>query len=58
MDCSIYLYNLADQCAVGKLEEHKKSARRLNYTPLFGGNLLSVGSENYINIWNTNVSIA
>lgn len=53
----IMLYNLVDKCSIGKLVEHKTHVRRLCYNQKFGGTLLSIGSENYINVWTPNVSI-
>lgn len=43
--------------AIGVLKEHKKGVRSLNYSPFHGGNILSVGHENYVNVWSPEGSI-
>ncbi len=56
-DRTIRIYNLVDKTAIGVLKEHKTGVRHLNYTPFHGGNILSVGHENYINVWSPEGSI-
>ena len=47
-----------NQTFLGRLEDHNSSVRSLNYTPLFGGFILSVGAESYINIWSPGTSLS
>eukprot|EP00347_Sterkiella_histriomuscorum_P016786 403351858 len=56
-DKTIRIFNLQEKIAIGVLKEHKKGVRSLNYTPYHGGNILSVGHENYINVWSPEGSI-
>jgi len=55
-DKTIMLYSLVDEYKFAKLEGHKFPVRKLSYS-LLQGALLSVGSENYINIWNPNATV-
>lgn len=56
-DKTIRIFNLQEKVAIGVLKEHKKGVRSLNYSPYHGGNILSVGHENYINVWSPEGSI-
>ena len=56
-DKTIRIYNLQDKIAIGILKEHKNGVRSLNYSPFHGGNILSVGHENYVNVWSPEGSI-
>jgi len=57
-DRTIRIYNLQDKIPLGILKEHKTGVRSLNYSPFFGGNILSVGHESYINVWSPEGSIS
>jgi WD40 repeat protein len=65
LDGTINIWNLYDHQHITKLEDAlaiSKDAQRgfksLSYTKDFGGNLLSIGFNNYINVWSPDSSIS
>jgi WD40 repeat protein len=39
------------------LNEHKTGVRKLTYSACHGGNFVSIGHENYMNVWSIEASI-
>lgn len=59
MDGKILLWDLNEQKMIGKLKgKHKSGVRSLDYSPDYGGNILSVGYERDIQVWSPEVSIS
>ena len=57
MDTSISIYSIINWCELGKISNLSTPARFLSYTPRYGGNLISVGSENFIHVWCPSIKI-
>ena len=51
MDKAIRLYMLKDHKLIGIFNGHIKGCRQLDYTSYHEGFILSVGYENYANVW-------
>jgi WD40 repeat protein len=52
MDSRIVLYSLIERSLVRIIEgEHSKGARRVSYSPINGGYLISTGYEIFANVW-------
>jgi WD40 repeat protein len=59
MDGKILLWDLNEQKMIGKLKgKHDLGVRSLDYSPDYGGNILSVGYEREIQVWSPEVSIS
>ena len=57
LDSDIYIWDIEGGIVYELERHHKKGVISIDYLPEFNGNIISVGFENYINVWMPEVSV-